>query len=63
MIVDLSSYYWQSSWIRIKNPNQIIKMVIERWVGVYGAPKNILSNIVLKFLNDDVRRIMETLQI
>ena len=63
VMVDLATHYCQDSWIRIKTPNQIIKMVIERWVGVFGTSKKILSDNGLKFQNDDVRRITETLQI
>ena len=63
VMVDLATHYYQGSWIRIKTPNQIIKMVIERWVDVFGEPKKILSDNGLKFQSDEVRRITEGLQI
>ena len=50
-MVDLVTHYCQDSWIRIKTPNQIIKMVLEIWVGIFGAPKKILSDDGLKFQN------------
>ena len=63
VMVDLATHYCQDSWIRIKTPNQIIKMVIERWVDVFGEPKKILSDNGLKFQSNEVRRITEGLQI
>ena len=52
VIVDLATHYCWGSWISNKTPMEIINMFIERWLGVFGTPKMILSDNGLEFQND-----------
>ena len=59
VMIDLFTHYCYGSWIRNKTPKEVIKTVIERWIGVFGPPKKILSDNGLEFQNDKMRRMME----
>ena len=59
VMIDLATHYCRGSWIRNKIPKKIIKTIIERWIGIFGAPKKILSDNGLEFQNEEVRRMKE----
>ena len=39
-----------------QDPKEIITMFVERWVGIFGAPKRLLNDNGLEFQNEEVGR-------
>ena len=59
----MATRYCQAFWIKDKKPESIIKIFIEGWFAIFGAPLKILSDNGKEFQNEKVRRMCEKLNI
>ena len=62
VMIDLATHYCQRGWIKNKTPKEIITVFVERWVGIFGAPR-VFSDNGLEFQNEEMRRLADRLQI
>ena len=43
-MVDLATKYCQGAWISNKSSQQVANKFIEKWVSIFGAPSQILTD-------------------
>src|SRR5215469_7839953 len=59
LFVDMATNYIQAAWIKNKTPKEITKSILGKWIGVFGAPKKILTDNGLEFQNEEVKLLTE----
>ena len=62
-MIDLATHYCHGGWIKNKIPCEIIRVFVERWLGIFGAPQRVLSNNGLEFQNNEMKKLAERFQI
>ena len=63
VIIDLATYYCQGRRIKSKTFYEIIRVFLERWVGILGTPQRVLSDNSLEFQNNEKRKLADKFQI
>ena len=63
LMVDMASKYCQAGWVESKKPEEIMEVLLEKWIGVFGAPKELLSDNGGEFQNEKVRILLEKFNI
>jgi hypothetical protein len=63
MMVDLATKYCQACWVRSKKPEDIMEGLMEKWIGIFGAPQYILSDNGGEFQNEKMRIMLEKFNI
>ena len=54
VMIDLAPHYCQEGWKKNKIPKEIITVVVERWVEIFGALRMVLNDNRLKFQNEEI---------
>ena len=63
MMVDMATKYCQSCWVKSKKPEDIMEGIMEKWIGIFGAPQFILSDNGGEFQNEKMRIMLEKFNI
>ena len=63
VMIDLAPHYCQEGWKKNKIPKEIITVVVERWVEIFGALRMVLNDNRLKFQNEEIWRMADRFQI
>lgn len=53
VIIDWATRYCQAKWIKNKKPEEMIEVVMDRWLSIFGAPRKILTDGGREFQNDE----------
>ena len=59
-MVDHYSWYTQAEWIKNKQPEEVIKALMKKWISVFGTPKKILTDNGREFQNENMRNLRDT---
>src|ERR1044072_409318 len=59
VMLDLGTGYCQASWVKSKEPKEIVGKILERWISIFGAPERIMSDNGLEFQNEEVKLMCE----
>ena len=59
VLLDWNTGYTQGAWLKRKTPNEVIEIIMERWVCYFGAPKKILTDGGREFQNEEVEEFTE----
>ena len=51
-MVDLATKYCQACWMISKRPEEVGEKLMEKWISIFGAPKNWLSDNGGEFVNE-----------
>ena len=63
IMVDMATKYCQAGWIKDKNSETIIDMFMQKWIGIFGAPKKVFSDNGREFNNEKFRIMAEKFNI
>ena len=63
VMINLATNYGQEGWLKNKTAREIITVFVERWLGVFGAPRRVISDNRLEFQNNEMRRLADQFQI
>src|SRR6201990_1293693 len=63
VMLDLGTGYCQASWVKSKEPKEIVGKIMERWISIFGAPERILSENGLEFQNEELKLMCERFSI
>src|SRR5215469_2227096 len=59
LMIDHATRYCQATWIKSKQPTEIVRALLNKWIGIFGPPKELLSDNGLEFMNEDVKDLCE----
>src|ERR1700755_1664326 len=63
VMLDLGTGYCQASWVKNKEPKEIVGKILERWISIFGAPERIISDNGLEFQNEEMKLLCERFNI
>src|SRR5678815_691114 len=59
VMIDSATRYCQASWVKSKKPEEITKRIMEKWISLFGAPKELFSDSGLEFSNEEMKKMTE----
>ena len=57
-MVDHYSWYTQAEWIKNKQPEEVIKALMKKWISVFGKSKKIMTDNGREFQNENMRNLI-----
>lgn len=63
MMVDLATKYCQAGWVRGKKPEEAMETLMDKWISIFGTPRELLSDNGGEFQNEKMRVMLERLNI
>ena len=57
VMLDQYSWYTQAEWVRSKQPEEIIKVLMKKWISVFGVPRKIFTDSGREFDNEKRRNL------
>ena len=62
-IIDMWSRYTISAIINRKRPSDVVNVLMQRWIGVFGIMGSIMTDNGCEFSSDEMREIMSILNV